>query len=257
MRLRALVYVFNLLTLSGWACSVHPQISPKPLRPFYVQSAMTSPQAGSPYPVTHVKGFAVRSDGSWVLVSYGNVAGKQSHTRDIYDVRNNVQTTIEDLSKSIQTRELSESESESKARLKRSSFAVSCGGKEAGQMLDLAVEYTEQRGPIINYDKDGPVTSTIRQWLAPALGCFDLRRETVWTRDRDGSILVDTTEQAISVTFQSVDSFFLVPADYTERTPGETFLELSRLYPNEFPRQENTDAIDAVYKVAHGKLLRH
>jgi hypothetical protein len=253
MRLRALVYAFSLLTLSGWACSVHAQISPKPLRSFYVQNAMTSPQAGSPYPVTYSEGFAVRSDGSWVLISYGNVAGKQSHTRDIYDVRNNVQTTIEDLSKSIQTRALSESES--KAPLKRSSLAVSCGGKAAGQMLDLAVEYTEQKGSI-NYDKDGPVTSTIRQWLAPALGCFDLRKETVWTRDRDGSLLVDTTEQAISVIFQSVDAFFLIPTDYTERTPGETFLELSRLYPNEFPRQENTDAIDEVYKVAHSKLLR-
>jgi hypothetical protein len=254
MRLRALFYAFSLLTLSGWACSVHPQISPKPLRSFYVQSAMTSPQAGSPYPVTDVMGFAVRSDGSWVMVSYGYVAGKRSHIRDIFDVRNNVQTTIEDLPKSIQTRALSESAY--KARLKRLSVAASCGGKAAGQMLDLAVEYTEEKGPII-YDNAGPVTSTTRHWLAPALGCFDLRRETIETRDRDGSLLVDTTEQAISVRFESVDAFFLIPTDYTERTPGQTFLELSRLYPNEFPRPENTDGIDAAYKAAHGKLLRH
>jgi len=252
MKLRALVYAASLLTLSGWAYSVHPQISPKPLRSFYVQRTMSTPQAGSPYPWTYVKGFAVRSDGSWVLISYGSVAGKRSHTRDIYDVGNNVHTTIEDLSKSIQTRAMSESES----RLKRMSLAVSCGGKAAGQMLDFEVEYAEQQEPL-NYDANGPVTSTIKRWLAPELACFALKKETVWTRDRDGSLLADTTDQAISVTFQSVDAFFLIPTDYTERTPGETLLELSRLYPDEFPRPENTNAIDEVYKKAHSKLPKH
>ena len=52
--------------------------------------------------------------------------------------------------------------------------------------------------------------------------------------------IVDTTHQAISVKFQSVDQFFLVPTDYTERSPGVMFLDLNRLYPNDFPPPENT-----------------
>src|SRR5262245_33825982 len=170
MKLRALVYAASLFTVSGLTYSVHPQVSPKPLRSFYVQSTMSTPQAGSPYPRTYVKGFAVRSDGSWVLISYGSVAGKRIHTRDIYDIGKNVHTTIEDLSKSTQTRAMSESES----RLRPASPAVSCGGKAAGQMLDFEVEYTEEKGPL-DYDANGSVTSTIKRWLAPEFGCFALK----------------------------------------------------------------------------------
>lgn len=141
MKLKALNGIVGAFTLSGVVSSVHPQISPKPLQSFFVQSTMSSPQAGSPYPYIAIQGFAVRSDGSWVLITYGDRAGIQSHIRDIYDVANNIHTTIEDLSKSIQTRAMSESES----RIKRVSAAASCGGKAVGQMLDFNVEYKEEK----------------------------------------------------------------------------------------------------------------
>jgi hypothetical protein len=213
---------------------------------------MSTPQADSPYTKTWVKGYAVRPDGSSVEIGYVNVGGRQSYVRDIYDVVKNVQTTIEELSKSIQTRAMSESES----NLKRVSAAVSCGGAAAGQMFDFDVEYKEEKYSL-DYDANGSVTSIVKYWLAPSLGCFALKKEAIWTRDKDGTLIVDTTHQAISVEFQSVDQFFLVPADYTERSPGEIVLELNRLYPNDFPPPENTAAIDQIYGEAHGRLPEH
>ena len=252
MKLRTSSCAVGLFVLGVSTFSAESQPSSKPLPSFYVQSTMSTPQANSPYPETFVNGYAVRPDGSSVEIGYVKVAGRQSHIRDIYDVVNNVHTTIEELSKSIQTRAMPESES----RFKRVSAIVSCGGAAAGQMLDFDVEYKEEKGSV-DYDTGGSVTSMVKRWLAPDLGCFALKKETIWTRDKDGTLIVDTTDQAISVKFQPVDTFFLVPTDYTERSPGETFLELNRLYPNDFPLPENTTEIDQIYREAHGRLPKH
>ena len=248
MRLRTSIFG-GLFVLLVSALSGVSQTSQKSLSPFYVQSAMSTPQSNSPYPKTWVIGYAVRPDGSSVEIGYVNATGRQSHIRDIYDVVKNVHTTIEELSKSIQTRAMSESES----CLKRVSAAESCGGTAAGHMLNFNVEYIEEKGSVA-YDTGGSVTSIVKRWLAPDLGCFALKKETTWTRDKDGRLVVDTTVQAISVKFQPVDQFFLVPTDFTERSPGETYLELNRLYPNDFPLPGDTAAIDQIYRDAHLRL---
>ena len=251
MKLKTLILVVGVFTVSAVAYSVHSQISPKPLRSFFAQGTMSSPQSNSPYPKTIIKGYAVRPDGSWVLISYNNVTGKESHIRDVYDTVNNIHTTVEELTKSTTTKAMSASES----GIKRVSAATSCGGKTAGQMVGFDVEYTEEKRPV-DYGTNGPVTSMIKRWLAPDLGCFALKKETVWTRDADGTLLVDTTEQIISVNFQSVDQFFVIPSDYTERSPGEVYLELSRLHPDQFSPPGDTSAIDDVYRIAHSKLAK-
>jgi hypothetical protein len=251
MKPRTLLSIVGAFTFVAVMDSVRSQISPRPLRSFFVQSTMSSPKAGSPHPVTFLKGYAVRQDGSWVLISYGNQAGLQSQVRDIYDVVDSVHTTLEDLTKSVQTRAMSEFES----RFIKSA-ASSCGGTTAGQMLGFDVEYKEERGSV-DYGTDGPVTSLIKTWLAADLGCFALKKETIWTRDKDGTLIVDTTDQAVSVEFEPVDQYFLIPTDYTERTPGEVLRELSRLYPNQFPPPGDTSAIDEAYRIAHSKLLKH
>lgn len=115
------------------------------------------------------------------------------------------------------------------------------------------VEYKEEKYSL-DYDAEGPVTSIVKHWLVPGLGCFELKKETVWTRDKDGTLIVDTTHQAISVKFQAVDQFFLVPTDYTERSPGEIFLERNRLYPNDFPLPGDMAAYDQSYSEAHRRL---
>jgi len=83
---------------------------------------------------------------------------------------------------------------------------------------------------------------------------LELKKETIRTRDKDGKLIVDTTHQAISVKFQPVDQFFLVPTDYTERSPGEIYLERNRIYPHDFPLPGDLSAIDQIYREAHGGL---
>jgi hypothetical protein len=55
----------------------------------------------------------------------------------------------------------------------------------------------------------------------PDLGCFVLQKETIWTRNSDGVLLVDTKITPIAISFQPVDELFEIPASYTERTREE------------------------------------
>src|SRR5713101_9457241 len=251
MRLKTFLLVVGLVALAAATYSVRSQITPKPLRSFFVLSAMSSPTEGSPYPRVWTEGFAVRAEGSWVLVTFQpNIGSKEVHIRDIYDVGRGVHTTIEDLTKSTVTRKMSAHE----ISIKRVTASASCKGNAAGQMLGFDVEYNEEKSEIED-GTSGPLTSTIKRWLAPDLGCFALKKETIFTRNSDGVVTVDTTHQAISVTFQPVDRFFEIPTDYAERSPGDVLRERSRLYPAYFPlATTDTQAIDEAYRVAHGQL---
>ena len=92
---------------------------------------------------------------------------------------------------------------------------------------------------------------------AEMCGMLQGTSETIWTRDKDGTLIGDTTQQAISGKFQSVDQFFLVPTDYTERSPGEIYLERNRLYPNDFPLPGDMAVVDQIYREAHSRLPKH
>lgn len=251
MRLKPFLLLVGLIALAAATYSVHSQITPKPLRSFFVLSAMFSPTEGSPYPRVWNEGFAVRADGSWVLVTFQpNIGPGDVHVRDIYDVGRGVHTTIEDLSKSTVTRKMSAHETS----LKKVEAAVSCKGKAAGQMLGFDVNYAEEESEIEDLT-NGPLTSKVKRWLAPDLGCFALKKETIFTRSSTQTVTVDTTHQAISVSFQPVDQFFAIPTDYTERSPGDVLRERSRLYPAYFPlATTDTQAIDEAYRLAHDKL---
>jgi hypothetical protein len=50
-----------------------------------------------------------------------------------------------------------------------------------------------------------------------------LQKETIWTRNSDGILLVDTKITPISVSFQAVDEFFAVPSSYTVRTKDDAW----------------------------------
>src|SRR5215472_3819239 len=143
--------------------------------------------------------------------------------------------------------------SESESSLKRVSAAVSCGGSTAGQMLEFDVEYKEEKYAA-DYDTNGPVTSIVKRWLAPNLR---VEKRNDLARDKDRTLIVDTTRQAISVKFQPVDQFFLVPTDYTERSAGEIYLERNRIYPHDFPLPGDMSAIAARSAIfAHCKTTR-
>ena len=95
--------------------------------------------------------------------------------------------------------------------------ATSCQGHPSGKILDLDVNYFEDTDQL-NDNPQGAATEVVKDWLAPDLGCFVLQKHTIWTRNSDGVLLVDTKITPIAITFQSVDQYFEIPTSYTERT---------------------------------------
>jgi hypothetical protein len=222
LKLFSFLVLIALLTTIGITYSVHSQLTPKPLRSVLVTSVMSSPQAGSPNLRTWTFARAVRVDGSWVIIYTRNIGARVQYERDIKDYEDGISTIVDDATSSIVQESIPQSEY--KHRL---TPAVSCKGTSAGQILGLAVNYTEESHPLDH--PQGPVTATVESWLVPDLGCFVLQKETRWTRNSDGLLLVDTKETPISVSFQPVDEFFQVPSSYIRRTKEEVVNQLNQL----------------------------
>jgi hypothetical protein len=193
--------------------SIHAQTTPKPLRSFLVTEVMSSPQKGSPYLSTWTSARAVREDGSWVTILFGSGSNPSQNERDIRDFKSGVFTIVDDKTKSIVRQSIPINEH-------RLAPAVSCKGTPAGQILGLAVNYDEERYQITE-NEQGDATALVKTWVVPELGCFVMQKQTTWTRNSDGVLLVDTKITPISVSFQRVDQFFEIPTSYTERTKAE------------------------------------
>jgi len=128
-----------------------------------------------------------------------------------------------------------------------------CEGSPAGKILGLDVTYTEE-----TYQMTGQQNQTInvieKRWLAPDLACSVLQKETLWNKQSDGTLLVDTKLTPLSVTFKNVDDLFVVPASYQERKPGEVLRLRAQRFPDLFHLPRDTSAIDSVYENAHSAL---
>jgi hypothetical protein len=229
---------------------VHSQLSPQPFRPFVVTKTMSSPVAGRPLPLVQIYSLAVRDDGSFVRIAHVQnvVPGRTAYIRDIYDMQTGIWTTVDELSKSTETRHMSEHQMSTL----KANPAASCGGKSAGEILGQKVEYVEN-----TREADDGYQITTKKWSATALGCITLREETIMkTKDgTDWNLVADTNHQAISLTFQSVQQFFDVPSDYVERKPSEVLNELHRLYPEHFELTDTSGA-DAAYQANHVDVKR-
>ncbi len=247
MKLKYRLAIVALATLVVSADAVHSQITPKPLTPFVVNSVMSSPLANGK---THAENFstAVRYDGSWVEIRAVHAGGKDWQERDIHDFNLATLTIVEDMTKSTVTTVIAPHDI-TKWRLLN---IGSCEGRSSGQVLGHDVTYTEETYQITD-NPQGQATAVVKRWLAPDLACFVLQEETVWTRNSDGVLLVDTTITPLSVTLEPTDRFFEIPTDYHERTPGEVLRMQAALYPNEIPMPADTSGIDAAY-AAHAKL---
>ncbi len=181
---------------------------------------MSSPEKGSAYLRTWTSARAVREDGSWVTISISS--HPLQNERDIRDFKSGVYTIVEDTTKSIVRQSISLEEY--KHRL---APVVSCKGTPAGQILGLAVNYNEETSQITE-NEQGDATALVKTWVVPELGCFVLQKQTTWTRNSDGVLLVDTKITPISISFQAVDEFFDIPTSYTERTKEEAWNLLSQ-----------------------------
>jgi hypothetical protein len=252
VKLKYFITVTAVIVFATVVYSVHSQTTPKPLRAFLVTSVMSSPQAGSPYLLTSTFTRAVRADGSWVEIWSSRAGGQDWHERDIHDFTSGILTIVDDMTQSVVTRAIPAHD----LTQQRLAAAASCDGTSAGQILGFGVTYTEEKYPITQ-NPQGDATAVEKRWLAPDLGCFVLRKETTWTRNSDGALLVDTKVTPLTVTFQPVDQLFDVPASYQERTPGEVLRLQATLYPNEFKMPNDTSGIDRSYQLAHDQLTKH
>jgi hypothetical protein len=137
--------------------------------------------------------------------------------RDIHDFRSGVHTIVDDTTKSVVRQNIPSDEY--KHRL---TPAASCNGTASGKILGLSVNYVEDTVQITG-NPQGDATSLVKSWVVPDLGCFVLQKETIWTRNSDGVIVVDTKITPISVSFQPVDELFAIPNSYTERTKEDAW----------------------------------
>ena len=212
MKLYNFAVPIAVLTVAGVVSATHSQLTPKPLRSFAVTSVMSSPQTGSPYLRTSTFTRAVRADGSWAEIWTRSINGRDSYERNIHDYEAGRFTIVDD-----QTRSIVRNTIPATQYRHRLSAATSCQGHPSGTILDLDVNYFEDTYQL-NDNPQGAATAVVKDWLAPDLGCFVLQKHTVWTRNSDGVLLVDTKITPIAITFQSVDQYFEIPTSYTERT---------------------------------------
>ena len=212
MKLYNFAVPIAVLTVAGVVSATHSQLTPKPLRSFVVTSVMSSPQTGSPYLRTSTFTRAVRADGSWAEIWTRSINGRDSYERNIHDYEAGRFTIVDD-----QTRSIVRNTIPATQYRHRLSAATSCQGHPSGTILDLDVNYFEDTYQL-NDHPQGAATAVVTDWLAPDLGCFVLQKHTVWTRNSDGVLLVDTKITPIAITFQSVDQYFEIPTSYTERT---------------------------------------
>ena len=216
MKPRRFITLFVPVTVAGIvAYSIHAQSTPKPLRSFLVTEVMSSPQKGSPYLSTWTSARAVREDGSWVTILFGTGNNPSQNERDIRDFKSGVLTIVDDKTMSIVRRSIPLEDY--KHRL---GTAVSCKGTPSGQILGLAVNYNEETYQVTE-NEQGNATALVKTWEVPELGCVVLQKQTTWTRNSDGVLLVDTKITPLSISFQAVDDFFDIPTSYTERTKAK------------------------------------
>ena len=256
MKTKTVVLGAAMLTcLLGWTI-VRSQLAVAPLRSFLITETMAS-ATGAPLRDIVTRSIAVRADGSYILITHvPNVEPKTAYVRDIYDMQTGLRTTVEELSKSTETRKMNHH----MMSLKRVVPAASCGGKAAGEILGQPVEYIRTSETIPEPDEGLVVQRTRTRWAATDLGCTNLREEIVIKEapvktPNDWTTVGDTIHQAVEILFQPVDRFFEIPTDFTERTPTEVYQELHRLYPQRFDSVQ-LPGPDAAYKKGHEEVTR-
>jgi hypothetical protein len=146
---------------------------------------------------------------------FGSRNNPSQNERGVRDFKSGILTIVDDKTMSIVRRSIPLEDY--KHRL---APAVSCKGTPSGQILGLAVNYNEETYQITE-NEQGNATALVKTWEVPELGCVVLQKQTTWTRNSDGVLLVDTKITPISISFQAVDDFFDIPASYTERTKAE------------------------------------
>lgn len=169
---------------------------------------------------------AVRKDGAraeevvmWEDGPEGNTRSKEFESRTVWDVANGRRVSIFPMLGSKTTASLPPSPpAAAGSDCSREGEPFSLAKPEAGEILGYpVVELSFARE-----QAEGSVMQ-VREWRAPALDCFPLRRTGVF-KAPDGAVKGRNRREAESVALGSPDlALFEIPEDYVERTPSEIY----------------------------------
>lgn len=130
-----------------------------------------------------------------------------------------------------------------------------CEGSDAGEILRQPVTYKEVYAILRDSSGKGKDISEVQKlWRASSLGCAALRME-VTEKAADGTVVVDSIHQAISLSFESVDKYFEIPTGYAEVTPSQWTEALYNAHPERFAEPPTLNpGPDANYKIMHDAI---
>lgn len=241
MKAKSFIILVALATALVGEMAVHSQITPPALSPFVVSVTQSSWDVAAPVQEPRTVQYAVRRDGSYVeIFPEANAAIKPR--REVMDFQKGLMIGVQPVIEAISTMKMYKvampfvpardcptdaGEEETVIR-----------GKAAGQILGQDVDMSENLfqippggwGP-------GPYRLDEKTWMAPALGCFVLRREQREDKYIGGQWVPETVsmEQAVRIDFVPVDEYFTIPPGYTEMATGDVFIKLHELSPSTHP----------------------
>jgi hypothetical protein len=210
-------------------------------RSFLVTVTESTFESDSPGPVPVTVQWAVRADGSYAYV-LPNPTNSPSPTREVTDFQTGLDVRVTPEVQAITTTKLSK-------LAKRYGPATDCSetfmghvvspAAPAGQILGFDVDMTDMKDNDIPAGAWGPMPkrTETKTWMAPALGCFVLRKE--WHTDKllSSGWVKDwiNVEQAVAVSFVLVDQYFYVPPTYTEMSLVDVLVKLHESSPSLHP----------------------
>jgi len=174
---------------------------------------------------------AMRGDGTTIRIIHRTFPdGKTYEFKTIIDVVHSTRIVLDQATESRTTYPLSNRS----VQLLVNSTAY-CG-------LNLDTERMTTAGyEALRQDNSTKKLTAVR-WLAPALNCFPLKETTQ-------SATSTNSREVTSVRLGEPDAtLFVIPDNYTERTPSQVFNEFVRRFPGrQLPPVETTTALDDAY----------
>jgi hypothetical protein len=192
---------------------------------------------------------AVREDGSSVRIQYPREArfgNKPVTWRGISDFSTGRLTVVHpEISATVTT------------KLGAIEYAVqyqpqnTCAGINAGQILEFDVQLSERTESLNPSPGPEPHRMTEKTWAAPALGCFVLRSENLIEKLTSGAWVMDklAVTQAVKAAYGPVDSYFEIPANYTEMATGDALVRLHQVDPDAYPSEPESARVQQLNKM--------
>jgi len=174
------------------------------------------------YKRTRSKIIAVRGDGSQMeSVGLTTPEGVSFDNRVVYDVSEMREVAMQNVSKSKTSKELSAS-----ALNILQNNRIGCDSKDSPRSSYRGYEIVKN---IRNLPKGADGSELIAEsWLAPALNCMELQRNTSRVTNGHAVVLSRISAQVIAVG-EPDSALFQVPADYVERSQADTIRETERI----------------------------